>query len=236
MLNVKSSPVPYQASKWLSLAMLIDEDEIQTLFQALGDFKIFSIGKVEKSGEGQISHEVFLANYTQYIQSLKSRRTYEMEYFRTFFTSVLTFSADHLYALSIGNDRQLIRIAKPVVQLQLHTLDYSVADNKFRSMVLGKDPVSWGLQFSYPQLYQDPQTHAVYKVGEAYANTALFRLIQQWQRKYTVPTPFLIKNKLINVPMRLGKKCFSWINQHPQLENRGLQVQIPHSTKSSIPE
>ncbi|MBS4167067.1 Uncharacterized protein NEOC65_002173 [Neochlamydia sp. AcF65] len=231
MLSVKSSPEPYQASKWLSVAMLIEEAEIQALFQALGDFKIFSIGRVEESGEGQISHEVFLSNYNHYLHLLKSRQTHEMEHFRSFFTSVLTFSADYLYALSIGNDRQLIRIAKPVVQLQLHTLDYSVADNKFRSMVLGKEPVSWGLQFSYPQLYQDPQTHAIYKVGEAYTNTALFRLIQQWQRKYTVPTPFLVKEKLINVPMRIGKECFSWINQHPQLESRGLQVQLPSPTK-----
>lgn len=226
MLIVKSSLEPYHASKWLSAAMLIDADEMKSLFNALGNFLIFTVGSIVRRGEGLIAHEDFLACYNRYIETLKSGKIPEDSSYRPIFSSVFTTSQDLLYALHVGTDAQLLRVSKPVVQLQAHSLDYSKADGKFRPMVLGKDSVLWGVQFSYPQLFEDPKTHAAHKVNDSmeFPNTSLFRALQKWTRQFTVPTPFLVDEKLVNVPMRLGKNCFSWINDHPQLKTKGLKV------------
>lgn len=226
MLTVKPTGEPYHASKWLSVALLIDSDEMKSLFDALGDFLIFTVGTVVKKETGPVSHETFLSCYKDYIETLKSGRLPEDSTYRTLFASVLTVALDHVYAMHVGTDGQLIRISKPVVQLQAHNLDYSKADGKFRPMVFGKDSVLWGIQFSYPQLFEDPETHAVHKVddNDQFPNTALFRALQKWTRQHTVPTPFIVNEKVVNVPMRLGKHCFTWINKHPQLEKKGLKV------------
>lgn len=227
MLAIKSANEPYHASKWLSSALLIDGDEMRSLFDHLGNFYMFAVGRVVKENEACINHETFLNVYTRYIEILKTGQIPDEATYRPFFASVLTTSLDHLYALPVGKESQLIRIAKPVVQMQVHCLDYSKADQKFHPMVFGKDSVLWGVQFSYPQLFEDPQTYAVHKVADTpqFPNTKLFRSLQKWVREETVPTPFIVEEKVINVPMRLGKKCFSWINQHPQFAKKGLRVE-----------
>ncbi len=224
MLTIKSSSEPYHASKWLSVALLVDANEMKSLLETLGSFLIYSVGSVVKRGEGLISHESFLSCYAQYVEALKRGSLPDDSTYRTLFAAVWTTSSDHLYALHVGSEGQLIRVVKPVIQLQAHQLDYSMADGKFRPMVFGKDSVLWGIQFSYPQLFEEPKTHAVLKVDESpqFPNTLLFRALQQWTRQNTAPTPFIVGDKIINVPMRLGKSCFAWINQHPQFAKKGL--------------
>lgn len=225
-IQVKHSHEPYHVSKWLSVALLIDENEMQSLFTTLGDFFIFTVGNITKRGVGEVPHEVFLKGYAHYVNALKEGRIPEDQTYRTLFSSVFTAVQDHVYALNVGEEGQLIRIFKPVVQLQVHHLDYSTADGKFRPMVFGKDSVLWGLQFSYPQLFEDPKDHSVHKVEENanFPNTALFRAIQKWVRENTKPTPFVVDGKIINVPMRLGKSCFEWINKHPQLAMKPFRI------------
>lgn len=226
MLSIKNTQIPYHASKWLSLGMLVDLGEMQDFLNALGPFFIYPLGAVVPRGQDQIKIEDFLTLYQSYIEALKQGRVPEERSFRSIFSSALSLKEDCLYALAVGEDRQLVRVLKPVVQMQAHTLDYSPADGKFRSMVLGQDSVLWGLQFSYPQLYEDPETRAPQKVDSRYVNSALFRLIQKWIRENTIPTPFVVSGEVINVPMRLGKQCLTWINNHPQFLKKGLKVKV----------
>lgn len=221
---LKSKIEPYNASKWLSVAFLIDEPEICTLFESLDEFQIFPVGSVVSQETGPLSHDAFIKCYGDYIQALKKGLVPEDSMYRSVFTSIFTVSEDHVYAFPVGAHQQLIRVAKPVIQVQAHQMDYSKADGKFRSMVLGKDSILWGLQFSYPQLFEDSKTHEALKVDLKYPNTKLFRSIQKWMRNNTVPTPFIVGQRLINVPIRLGKNCFSWINQHPQFAQKALKV------------
>ena len=105
-------------------------------------------------------------------------------------------------------------------------MDYSEHDGKFRPMVFGLDSVTWGLQFSYPQLFMDGRTKEAFAVveSEEFPNTALFHQLQRWMRQNTLPTPFLVDGKRVNSPIRLGKACLPWINRHPQLAPKHLQV------------
>jgi hypothetical protein len=53
---------------------------------------------------------------------------------------------------------------------------------------------------------------------------ALFRKIQLWSREATRATPFVLEGKRINVPIRIGKNCLSWIGNHPQLQSQNIGV------------
>lgn len=217
-----------QASKWLSYPVLIDADEMEALFKELRDFEIYLVSGVSKRGEEKISREAFLELYRTYIDALKEGKLPPEGHYRTVFSSVFTTTSDALFAVHVETDQQLVKIAKPVIQLQVHRISYSLVDGKFRSMVWGPDSITWGIQFSYPQIYQDAVTKQVVQIGETdqFPNTALFRRLQRWGRHHTIATPFLVNGQRINVPVRIGKQCLPWINRHPQLIEKHLAVVV----------
>ncbi|HXF29285.1 MAG TPA: hypothetical protein VN457_05495, partial [Chlamydiales bacterium] len=68
------------------------------------------------------------------------------------------------------------------------------------------------------------------KVQEAldvkqFANAQLFHTFRQWMRTNTRATPLVINGKKINVPIRIGTHVFGWINNHPDLVAKGIQIQ-----------
>lgn len=221
---------PYQAGKWLSLQALIDGQEMAALLNTLGNPYIFLVSGAQPRGSSAYPRQKFIEEYGAYIETLKSGQLPSDALVRTLFAALWTLSPDHVYAVHVGEDKQLIRICKPVIQLQPHSMDYSPYDQKFRSMMFGQESISWGIQFSYPQMFQDPATHEVVKPNDVakFPNTGLFQTLQRWMRNNSSATPFLMDGKKINVPMRLGKNCFAWINNHPQLVNKGLKVALPN--------
>lgn len=217
----------YQASKWLKCPLLIDANEMEALFHALGPFYIFEINRILKADEGALNKEDFLKGYHSYVTALQQGQLPEESLFRSLFSCVFTNTPEALYAVNVSPGQHLVRISAPVVQLQYHTVDYSAADGKFHSLTYGTDSIIWGIQFSYPQLYKDNRTQEIKQVinNAEFSNSKLFQSIQQWVRHHTEPTPFLVEGKKINVPVRLGKNCFPWINRHPQLIKKGISVQ-----------
>lgn len=218
--------VSMQASKWLTCPALIDGDEMEALLNTLGAFQIYMTSCVTKRNLGRVDPQEFLSAYRTYIQTLQSGQLPDDTQYRHLFSSVFTVTPDALFAVLVGDTEQLVRVAQPIVQLQPHRMGYSTADGKFRSKTFGSDSITWGIQFSYPQLYKDSITHEIHEVDMApqFPNTILFRTIQKWVRHHTIPTPFLVGDQHTNVPMRIGKNCLPWINRHPQLIEQGIQV------------
>lgn len=241
MTSLRSSTTaekPLQASKWLQIQALLSKNELAELFKFLDSscvdknadktFYLYACGTVCSKGEGEISKNTFLTIYGNYIDHLMQGKLPDPTFYRTAFSPAITVSTDTLFTIPVGDDRQIIRISKPVIQLQAHNMDYSTVDKKFHSMVFGMDSIPWGIQFSYPQLYQDNQTKQVeiIKKSQEFPNTILFQTLQKWMRQNTIPTPFIAENTSINLPIRLGKECLSWINHHPSLVKKNITVKM----------
>lgn len=219
---------PMEASKWLQTQVLLDEHEMEDLLSSLGGpIHILQTGRVLKKGEEKITTQQFLHRYSEYIATLKQGKDPEDAVYRSYFSSIWTLSETVVVSISVDSERHVMRLVKPAIQLQLHRLGYSKSEGKFRPMIFGKDSIDWGIQFSYPQLYKDPFTHEAQKVivSDAFPNTALFQQLQRWLRQHSQPTPFLVGTVKTNVPIRLGKRCFAWINIHPQLSLHDMRVE-----------
>lgn len=227
MIPVQTAFSPsYQASRWQTCQVLIDANEMQGLFDVLGNFWIIQISGAIPIGQEVIKKEDFLSVYSTYIAALKKGEVPSVvEQMRDYFSSAFTVDLNALYAVKVNQERCLVKIRKPVVQLQSHRFDYSSVDGKFRSMVFGYDSIQWGIQFSYPHLYQDDKME-VFTVREdsQFPNTALFKKLQRWVRSHTIAVPFEVDGRKINVPIRLGRQCLPWINSHPQFSAKGLRV------------
>lgn len=216
-----------RASQWLQVFVLLDGEEMERLLEALQPIQMYLTGSVLKRGTGCLPAADFMATYRRYVGSLQAGEILDPQVYRAAFSALWTRSPDQLSVAAIGDQEQIIRASRPVVQLRSHRFNYSALDKKFRSMVLGEESISWGIQFAYPQITQDPETQKIRNVldSPAFPNTALFRALQRWVRHHTLPTPFMVDQERTNVPIRLGRACFSWINQHPQLGK--LQVIAP---------
>ncbi len=231
MMNIQlrqstAAETPLQASKWLDIPALLDGDEMTALFHSLPPFSLHLCGSITLRNQPALSKEEFLKRYHAYISCLKEGHLPNPADYQRWFSPAMTATSDALYAIPVADDKQLIRLATPVVQMQAHNINYSPVDKKFRSMVFGSDNIPWGVQFSYPQQYLDNATKQVIQLKSSASdpNTKLFHALQKWIRQHTIPTPFHVENTTQNVPMRLGKHCLNWINRHPQLINKNITV------------
>jgi len=215
-----------RVSKWLKHQVLLGAEEMESLFSTLSPFSIYVVSEVVSARNGLISHEEFLEKYAAYANTLKEGNIPDETSLRRYFSAIFTVTPDILYAMQAGPDKFLIKALKPVIQLQGHHFFFSRVDGKFHSMVLGKGSVTWGLQFSYPQIYQDPKDHSFSKVVDSsfFPNTALFTRLVKWLRSNTIPTPLLAEGKRTNVPIRIGKRCLEWIDRHPHLIAQDINV------------
>lgn len=230
MLRLSSAQeAPIEASKWLSYQALLDSIEMEQLFDFLGDFFLVYCGTVIPKNQTVTPRDLFLDQYRIYVETLKSGQLPSLKSYQAKFSPVITAKTDTLFSIPIDAERQLIRPALPVIQLQAHHTDYSPLDQKFHSMVFGSGTIPWGIQFSYPQLYKNRTTQEIEQVRHIpdFLNNSLFHNLQKWLRQNTAPTRFSIQDKQSNVPIRLGKLCFSWINRHIQLNQKGIQVINP---------
>ena len=216
----------FQASKWLKIQALIDAKEMKDLLQSLSGIRIFSMRGVVQEQGIEISQEKFLQTYASWNKALQEKKVPSREDLGSILSCVWTLDSNDLYLVAVNDTSYLVKPRNPVVLVQAHFMGYSNEEKVFRPMILGADSIFWGLQFSFPQIFQKPDTKEFVKVdrSEKFRNTLLFSEIRKWMRNHTRPTPFLINQTKINLPIRLGKECFSWIQEHPQLQQKELVI------------
>lgn len=213
-----------EVSKSRKLPILVDAEEMAHLFDSLGPFFIFDGSRPVAEEEMLISKEAFLDAYGSYVEGIRQGALVDETPFRFLFSSFFSSSKELVYAQSLPNGKYLLKPRRPVIQLKRHHFIFS--NGEFHSGVMGSESVTWGLEFSYPTLFLDPKTRSISKVDKnpQFPNTELFAKLAKWVRNNTLPTPFLIDDKQVNQPIRLGKGCLDWINQHPSLKLRNLYV------------
>jgi len=206
-----------EASRWASLYALLETAEISRLIDALSPFVILQASGICQPHERLWTKERFLEAHEAYIAPLRLEKLPPELSYRAAFSTAWSMDSEAVVAIPVEGERFLMRVVKPVVQLQIHRMHYSIDDQKFRSMVFGTDSISWGLHFTYPQLYLDPVTKEA-RQGKEFLNDALYRRLHKWLRDYTRPATFEHEGKRVVASARLGLEAIKWIAHHPQLK------------------
>ncbi|MEI8328846.1 MAG: hypothetical protein WCG14_02455 [Chlamydiia bacterium] len=217
----------FHASKWLKHQILISTEEMASLLEAIGSCFICHASGPALQESLLLTPKQVLDAYAGYIQAIRQGDPVNEKELRRLFCNYLTYDLDALYGVKVSGDRMILKAILPVVQMQLHHFFPSTVDGKFHSMVMTQESVHWGIQLSYPQIFEDPKTHEFFKVTDCgqFPNTALFKTVIKWIRLHTVPTPMIFQGVRTRVPFRLGKSCFSWINAHQQLKAHAIFVE-----------
>jgi len=205
----------FQAAKWLKVQALLDGVELQQLLEALMPHELFPLSGTYALE--QLPLKNFVPEYRGWIEQLQQGVVPQP----MLKALCLTRDPEAIWLQQMPNSLYAVKPCRPYIQIQVHCMQYS--DGQFRSMTFGPETIFWGLQFAFPQVYQDPKT-GQFVDEDLGPNEVVFRDLRRWVREYTTPTPMLVDGKQINLPVRLGKNCKPWIQQHPQLKPRGLYV------------
>jgi hypothetical protein len=208
----------FQAAKWLKIQALVEPDELAVLFDEV--FEIYPLSGAFPLESFPMKKGEFLTAYRSWIEGLKEGIVPSDETLRAFNATAWASSSSAMWLQEIPGKKYLAKPCEPFMQCQVHQMGYSTVDGEFRPMILSRESIFWGLQFSFPQVYQHPKTGEFFDVEDF----GLFQAVRKWSREHTVATPMFVDGKRVNIPIRLGKRCFPWINSHPQLKAKGLSV------------
>jgi hypothetical protein len=221
----KNSPKnmgPYLGSKWIHYHFFIDQNELEELLAAFNTCYLFPIGKMFLNYENNLQVKI-IKEYKSVIENLKSK-VVNLNSINSIFPIAISKTIDAFYLYSPKDNLHTIKIEKPVLQLQVGTFRYSSITQTIQLNSLGSDTIFWGFKLSYPQIFQDPKSNQIVKVNANFDNFSYFALVRKWIRENTYPVRFKINQKKIVTPLRIGKKCISWINFHPQLKEIGCEL------------
>ncbi len=216
-----------QASKWLSFQLLLDPIEMSALLDILEPIVFYRVGLPLILGEEKRSKEDFLHAYQQYCKSLSLQKIPDSGFFKKEFSNALTADINDLSFKELEGGRLIGTIIHPVLVMQLNNLSYSQEEGMFRAMVHGLNTITWGVQISFPQLYQDAQSGEVLEsFKEGLPNAQKFKKLRHFVQDETVAACFFVEGKSVQATVRIGKKAQEWVNQHPQLLERNIRVVV----------
>lgn len=216
-LHPNSNPPSAHYSKYNHLDVLLSEEEMQRLFTFLKPLTLLSITSLNEKNPFVLSKEDFLKAYSNYIQALKNSKKPPFTSFRSTFHGHWTYSLEGIYRLKQGN-RERLYLDSPTLMIKPICIQVSEVDSSIHVGPLTPQGILWGLRFSFPSLYQKAGSHDITQVNpKTHSNGQLFKDLRAFVRSETLVPSFEKNGTLINSTIRLGKECFSWINQHPDL-------------------
>lgn len=223
-----------QASKWLYLRMLIDPVEFKELLVLLEDVHFLNMARVCIKEDIFVEPSKLASQYDHYISLLKREEIVDDRAYRPHFSLAISKTLLPFYLMQVKTESFLVKLVEPIIRMQLFSFQYIQEQQRFISTYSIENSISWGLEFSFPQFYQDVDTCQPVEIlkNKANLNTQLFKSLQKWTREATVPVPFIIDENKEIAPFRLGKKCFEWINLYAGMRKHGLKIVDSHANRS----
>lgn len=229
LLSADQTPSQASFSKWISIDLLIDSNELNSLLTFCGSPLLLTMQNLSQSNPFYLDHAIFLQKYEAYIADLKKGSIPNFQEIRTYF---YLFMTSHLKGISIKEfsaDKKKLFYNNPLIEFKPICLNFSKVDQTVRVMPLSPRGILWGFKISFPGIVQKHQSSAIEPVSFKHdPNGILFSRVRKWIRDHTKAAPFLIGSKKVNLPIRLGKKCFNWINHHPQLNATEIHINYEH--------
>lgn len=205
----------YSGAKWMHIRAMLDPEEWEDLSEELGKNCMFTVGKMTKKIPFLSSVEITDALYKMKKSFISSE--IDINDLQLITPFALSCKSTSFYQFCV-KDLVNVQILEPVIQVQMHFFRICPINHTFHSMVMAQDSIFWGLQFSFPQIFQNSLHGCIKQVDKSGENFRLFSFVRKWMRDHTTSTKVSFENKVVPLPIRWGKKCLSWASSHPQIK------------------
>ncbi len=226
LLTSDQTALQARFSRWISIDLLIDKQEMGDFLEQFHPF-LLTTQPTSESPSFILQTTEFLKTYTHYIDCLKNGSLPLLQDFKKKFYLFITSSLEEVYQKPLASDKKSLVFNAPLIEVKPICLSVSTVDDSVRVMPLNPKGILWGLRFSFPQMIQKANSCDIKQIdSKEYPTGELFKNFRKWVRSQTLATPFIFNSKKMNLPIRLGRECFSWINKHPQLKIFNLAVSV----------
>ena len=214
----------YQASRWLKVRLLLSIEAMQELVDHLEPVCFIQAASVMQTLDPLVPKKEFLAAYAEYMHHLEKDDPQSAAFAGRSPLFKLTLCASPnlatTYEVKLGSF--LTRLLEPGVQLRPCLVDFSSLSKQFSYSALGLHSISWGLEFSYPQLIQKHGEEVANGLKEPFVNGILFKKIQKWARRHTRLAAFTFEGEKIISELRIGPNI-DWACEMSEVKKRGLK-------------
>ncbi len=221
MLTFHPLPNPiFSASRWSEISVLFSEQDWEFIVPLIAKAFLFSV-KNPVSEPFEVSKEALQEGYKKALTSLKEHRE-DFSSWTSLLPVAATLDKEAFFFVRAPSGKTLIQTRKPAVFLTPFFFHYSSLDQTFRSKVLGKEKIFWGMQFSFPYIYFDPLLKEIKKVNpQEEKNGAFFLELRKQVRALTKKASFSMGK---GGDFRRSEKGLEAIFPHFQLEKKGIYV------------
>lgn len=197
-------------SKWQKMQVLLDPIELENLLHHLSPLFLLNISEVVPYEKISLSIETLVNTYQKYIDIVRGKIPKQ----KINLTCAVSQRTDPFRVLAVTANQYICRSLQPEVHLQTYEFLLD-ARGKILPQVFSQDAISWGLQFAYPAIFQDPYSMEVFQATRAsFLGWKMFSAIRHWIRIHSAPLPIEIQGKIVYLPVRIGKKAATWIQEH----------------------
>ena len=205
-------------SKWLKHALLLTKEEMESLYAIWVSHPLISPVHKATREDWRIGKEDFFRRYIEYLEHVQTKDEIPPPEMRKQLTLLLAGAVEDLYAIAMPKEQFFIKARRPVIQLQMYHAFFSAEDQQIHPMAMHERSFSFGLQISYPQIYEDPITQEFIKVlqAENFPSTLLYQETLQWIRRNTRPFCYTQNGEEKVAPFRVGKQRVDWRGFHKQ--------------------
>jgi hypothetical protein len=210
----------FQASKWLKYFVLCSGSELCKLMQKFDPLWIYPLAGF--SGGRLVAPSLYVDELERWPKEIIQSKGPDSARLRTFFPAALVDDPSALWLQEVSQGH-LVKIRKPVLQMQIHHFIYSHLTHAIYPMAMGQQAIFWGLLLTYPQVYQ--VKGAIYESFQdpRSRTRAWLTDLRAWMRRETVLAPLVVPTQgPLCHTLRLGKECLGWIHKHPGLKE--LQI------------
>lgn len=201
-------------SKWQKIQVLLDPIELERLLQYLSPLFLLNTSGVILREKISIELDEFVRIYRKYIAMLQGKIPRE----GVSLSYALSQQLENFCIVELSSHKYICRMIQPDVQMQAYSLLLDES-GKPLSQVFSTGAISFGLQLSYPAIFQDTLTGEVFSTTKnTFPGWKLFSAIRKWIRSHTFPLPIYFQEKNSRLPIRLGRLAATWITSHIDLD------------------
>lgn len=159
---------------------------------------------------------------TKFITEIETTLDLDISPYRIPFSSALSQDSSDFSVTNLAGEKVLVKPRQPVIQLRPLSLSIS-PDGALQTKSWGKDHIFWGIQLSYPQIFQDPDTKEIIQALANHPNGKLFKEILRWFRHHTKPVSLAKREKSLAFSLKVGSKSVYLLAKHEQIKKSMIE-------------
>lgn len=196
-------------SNYISQGVLLSTEDLRNLFLELVPFNFYNVSSVQTLSDPPLNVAGVLEFYEAYLEKLLSNASIDSKEVQKMFSLALAENDQAFTRVDLPGSRFLLKPSRSVIQWQPLGLFISSMDHEIHTKTFAKEVQSFGIKWSFAQVYEDIASHKITQVGPQDLEWEKLMIFRRFVRHHTEPLQVLRGNETHTYPFRFSNKLKS---------------------------